>query len=51
MGFTVIANNTAAVNGKDHWQTLKADIMHNLVKGTLQKGGIYRHHWYKTLGS
>ena len=43
MGFAVASHQPGPVNGKDHRQILKTDIMKNLIICPLKKGGIYRY--------
>ena len=50
MCFTIIANDAASVDSKNHWQVLEANIVYNLVKSALQKGRVYSHNRYKALG-
>jgi len=38
MGFSVFPDQTGMVDGKDHRQLLKADIVYNLIESPLQEG-------------
>ena len=42
MGCSVRAHLSGAVNGKTHGQVLQGHIMHHLIIGALQEGGINR---------
>ncbi len=42
MGLAVVADETGAVDRKAHRQALDRDIVHDLVKGTLQESRINR---------
>ena len=44
MGGTVCAHDARAVYGEQHGQVLQRNVVQQLVVGTLQKGGINRHH-------
>ena len=44
MGGAVGADDTGAVDGEQYRQVLQCHIVHQLVVGALQEGGINRHH-------
>ena len=51
MGAAVCADQSGAVDGKAHRQVLDCDIVHNLIIGALQEGGINRAKWPHSLRS
>ena len=40
VGFAVLADHAAPVQGQDHRQVLQADVVEHLVVGPLHEGGI-----------
>ncbi len=50
MGGAVRADHAGAVDGEQHVQVLDGDVVHQLVVGALQEGGIDRHHRLCALG-
>ena len=50
MCFTVVPDDATTVYSENYGQVLKADIMHDLVKGTLQEGGVNGDNRNKALG-
>ena len=43
MGLAIIANDSCPVNGEDHRQVLEANIMNELIIGSLEKGRVDGH--------
>jgi hypothetical protein len=51
VGLTIIAYYATTVDGKDYRQILETNIVKDLIKGTLEEGGIYSYDRDKALGS
>ena len=44
MGGAVGADDTSTVDGEQYRQVLQCHVVHQLVVGALQEGGVNRHH-------
>ncbi len=46
---TILTHEPAPIQTEDHMQIGEADVVDNLIKGPLKKGGIYGHDGYESL--
>lgn len=49
MGRPIITHHPGPIQGKGHWQVWQADIVDQLIQGTLHKTGIDSQHWPQTV--